>query len=236
MMFTGFSYGHTATLGHDSSVADIIVVELFTSQGCNSCPPADDILADLAKQDNILALSYSVDYWNYMGWEDTLAQPDCTLRQKNYNRALGKSGVYTPQMIIQGKFAVIGSREKLIHETMVQAKAGQKTPPSLSFVAVGDNIQIEVGENRSEKRPQATIWVIGYDYAKKVHIKSGELSGQVRTYHNVVQAIKKIGHWTGAEMKISLSPSDIEYGQYDDFAVLLQYSDAGPIIAAAKLR
>ncbi|MCK5426013.1 MAG: DUF1223 domain-containing protein [Emcibacter sp.] len=213
-------------------------MELFTSQGCNLCPPADDILTEFSKQENILALSYSVDYWNYLGWEDTLARPECTLRQKKYNITLGKNGIYTPQMIIQGDHDVIGSRQdlidKMVEDVRQTTRDYQPTGLDITFDLTGGMIDLRISGNENET--SATIWIVGYDFEKTVNIKRGELSGQVRKYHNVVQAIKRIGRWTGEDVKLTLSRKDIGDVNYDAYALLLQAHETGPIIAAAKLR
>ncbi len=224
-------------MGHDGD-KNLVVVELFTSQGCNLCPPADAILADFSTQENILALSYSVDYWNYLGWVDTLAKPECTLRQKKYNTSLGKNGVYTPQMIIQGAHDIIGSQgsqaNKMVDLVRINATELQRQDLEITFDLMGDMIDLKIGTHETET--PATIWVIGYDYIKTVNIQKGELGGQVREYHNVVQSIKRVGSWTGEEVRLTLSRNDIGDGEYDAYALLLQAQETGPIIAAAKLK
>ncbi len=219
-------------------VEPLIVVELFTSQGCSSCPPADEILAELSQQKNILALSYSVDYWNYLGWKDTLAQPDCSLRQKAYNKSLGLGGVYTPQMVVQGRRDVIGSRADLVAKFIDQAKITlqEVSAPEIIFMRRGDMMFLNISASALRNNAPATIWVIGYDFKKIVPIKKGELAGQVRTYHNVVRSIKRLGSWMGEETRLSLSPEDLGSGKYDAYAVLLQAQETGPIITAAKLK
>ncbi|PCI32897.1 MAG: DUF1223 domain-containing protein [Alphaproteobacteria bacterium] len=213
---------------------DLVVVELFTSQGCNLCPPADKILAEFSQQDNILALSYSVDYWNYLGWKDTLAMAACTSRQKNYNISLGKNGVYTPQMIIQGSHDVIGSRRDLARDKVDQARGASRLKgQQISFTLSGDMIELSL--SAQERKKSATIWVIGYDFEKTVAIKRGELAGQVGTYRNVVQAIKRVVRWRGEAIKLTLSLKDIGEGSYDGYALLVQEGDTGPILAARKI-
>lgn len=238
LLLSGISISYAETARAGDSDHDLVVVELFTSQGCNLCPPADDILAEFSKKENILALSYSVDYWNYLGWEDTLAKPECTIRQKKYNITLGKNGVYTPQMIIQGDHDVIGSRLDLINNLVDTARRNarehQLTEPEIIFDLTGDMIDLSISGRGNES--SATIWIIGYDYEKTVNIKRGELGGQIRKYHNVVQAIKRIGSWTGKDIKLTLSRQDIGESEYDAYALLLQAHETGPIIAAAKLQ
>lgn len=213
----------------------LVVVELFTSQGCSSCPPADDLLAELGKGENILALSYSVDYWNFLGWEDTFSQPDCTLRQKKYNNALGKNGVYTPQMIIQGAGDLVGSRRDLANRMISAArkKTAHYPAPEITFETDGDMINLNIAAIKD--KPKGTIWVIGYNKMESVDILRGEQAGHRRSYHNVVHAIKRIGSWMGQEVKLTLSKADIGRKAYDAYALLLQDGEVGPIIAAAKL-
>lgn len=215
----------------------LVVVELFTSQGCASCPPADKILSELNQQSDILALSYFVDYWNYLGWEDTFAQKGCTIRQKKYSRALGKSGVYTPQMVVQGTSDIVGSRKAQVQEMVDSARQKAvkkaKDAPKITFDPMGDMIDLKVSAGPHGKN--ATIWIIGYDYEKTVDIKWGEQGGNRRRYHNVVQSIKRIGSWMGEEIKLTLSKKDIGAVPYDAYAVILQEDETGPIVAAAKL-
>lgn len=213
---------------------DLVVVELFTSQGCNLCPPADKILAEFSRQDNILALSYSVDYWNYLGWKDTLAMAGCTSRQKSYNLTLGKNGVYTPQMIIQGTHDVIGSRRDLARDRIARARGASRLQGlDITFILSGDMFELSLRAQKT-KEP-ATIWIMGYDFEKTVAIKMGELAGQVRSYRNVVQAIKRVGSWRGQEVKLTLSMKDIGEGAYDAYALLVQDGETGPILAARKI-
>lgn len=223
----------------DASRQNLVVVELFTSQGCSSCPPADDVLAEFSRQGDILALSYSVDFWDYLGWKDTFAQPDCVIRQRKYNIALGKSGIYTPQMIIQGARDLIGSRRQVARQMVARMRADmaarKQAAPDINFASSGKMINLRIGALMTGGGPVATIWVIGYDHEKTVAIASGELKGQVRKYHNVVQAIKRIGSWMGKDTRLTLSPQDIGDRDYDGYALLLQTRETGPIIAAAKL-
>lgn len=228
---------HAFSNGDENAAGGLVVLELFTSQGCNSCPPADDILAAYSRRDNILALSFSVDYWNYLGWKDTLAQPDCTERQKKYNAALGKSGVYTPQLIIQGAQEVVGSKKEridaIVTATFHELKNRRQTAPRISFAPVDDMIELWIGAG--ENAENATIWIIGYDFEKTVKIRGGELKGQVRSYHNVVRSIKRVGSWMGQEIKLTLSEDDLGGGGHDAYALLLQQGEVGPILTAARL-
>ncbi|VAV91700.1 hypothetical protein that often co-occurs with aconitase [hydrothermal vent metagenome] len=231
-MNTGLAQARSESAGEGGQ--SLVVVELFTSQGCNSCPPADEVLAKLSMRKDVLALSYSVDYWNYLGWKDTLAQPDCTIRQRKYNISLGKNGVYTPQMIIQGARDVIGSKGDLVKQIITDTVPVRLSDLDITFDQSGDMINLRIGASDGE--PAATIWVIGYDFERTVDIRGGENAGQTRTYHNVVQSIKRIGSWMGQEVRLTLSRQDLGTGNYDAYALLLQSRETGPIIAAVKLK
>jgi len=239
VMFLTFSISRAASPDGNTSPQNLVVVELFTSQGCSSCPPADDVLAGFSRQADILALSYSVDFWDYLGWKDTFAQPDCVIRQRKYNVSLGKSGIYTPQMIIQGARDLVGSRQRIAKRVVARMRADmtaqQPATPDIIFTLSGNMIDLRIGPRRTGSDIRATIWVIGYDYEKTVTITGGELKGQIRKYHNVVQAIKRIGSWRGEDIRLTLSRQDIGERDYDGYALLLQTRETGPIIAAAKL-
>ena len=209
------------------------VVELFTSQGCSSCPPADDLLRDLSKEENILALSFSVDYWNYLGWKDIFARPEFTERQKNYNRILSRGEVYTPQMIINGRSAVVGSRRDLVAQQLTTQQEFPINGPEISLYYQDDMINLTIGGG-TVKEP-ATIWMVAYDSQRSVRIKSGELAGQTRHYSNVVRGLTQIGNWTGREVMLSLDPAKITAETCDNYAVLVQEQGTGTILSAARI-
>lgn len=235
------SISHADSIAANANGQNLVVVELFTSQGCNSCPPADAVLADFSTQENVLALSYSIDYWDYLGWKDTLGQPECTARQKKYNATMGKSGVYTPQMIIQGSQDLIGSQGGLADEMVKRARQNitelQPAGFAMSFEYMDEMIDLKINASANDGKVEkaATIWIIGYDFEETVTIDSGELKGQTRKYHNVVKSIKRIGSWMGEEIKLTLSKQDLGDAEYDAYAVLLQHDEIGPIIAAARI-
>ncbi len=240
VIFLTFGISRAESPDGKLSLQNPVVVELFTSQGCSSCPPADDVLAEFSRQKDILALSYSVDFWDYLGWKDTFAQPDCVIRQRKYNISLGKSGIYTPQMIIQGTHDLVGSRQQTAKRMVARMRADmtarQQATPDIIFTLAGNMIDLGISPRKTGSSPRATIWIIGYDYEKTVTITDGELKGQIKKYHNVVQAIKRIGSWRGKDIRLTLSRQDIGERDYDGYALLLQTGGTGPIIAAAKLK
>ncbi|WP_321395338.1 DUF1223 domain-containing protein [Emcibacter sp.] len=210
------------------------VVELFTSQGCSSCPPADDLLRKLSLEENILALSYSVDYWNYLGWKDIFARPEFTKRQKHYSRILSRGEVYTPQMIINGRSAVVGSRQDMVQKYIDEQAEKPVIGPEISLYLQDDMINLTVS---SGSAAEATgIWLVAYDTVRSVKIKSGELAGQTREYVNVVRGLKRIGSWTGREVMLSLDPAEAASEKCDNYAILVQQKDTGVILSAARIR
>lgn len=207
----------------------LTVVELYTSQGCSSCPPADIVLKNLTREKDVLALSFAVDYWNYLGWKDIFSQPQFTRRQQDYNRALGREGVFTPQMIINGQKSVVGSRSGQVRRLV---KAAQTKGPDINFQKIADKmLSLRVGEGAGD----ATIWLVGYDTAKEVKIGRGELRGRTQAYHNVVRSLKHIGNWMGEEIKLTFASDEMSGVKCDNYAILIQQDTTGPILAAARL-
>src|SRR5579883_1661955 len=164
-----------------------VVVELFTSQGCSSCPPADELLGTLAKDPSILALTEPVDYWDYLGWKDTLASPLFTKRQRDYAAGRGSASVYTPEMIIEGSRDVIGSRRS---EVLAAIEAAKTLPMvSVSLLHAPGGLKAEIGAGPAAV---ATIWMVTFQRAVSVAIGRGENSGRRIDYSNVVRAIDPV--------------------------------------------
>jgi hypothetical protein len=213
------------------------VIELFTSQGCSSCPPADALLAEYAGRDDILALSFNVDYWDMLGWKDTLASHDNTERQRNYALARGDGQVYTPQAVIDGRTHVVGSNRAAI-ERALSADDGLPVPISLSLS--GDSLSVAIGERAAADLPHATLWLVLYDRSVTVPIERGENTGRTITYSNVVRRLRPITMWKGEPMAVDLPKSEIKQAKVGSCAVLLQAeSDGGlpgRILGAAAIR
>jgi hypothetical protein len=213
------------------------VVELFTSQGCSSCPAADRLLAEYADRSDVLALSYNVDYWDYLGWKDTLANHDFSQRQRDYSAARGDGDVYTPQAVIDGRNHVPGSLRADIEGAIAANSGGLSVP--INLTAHGDAVTVDIGASPSTM-PHATLWLVMYDRAVTVPITRGENSGKTITYTNVVRKMRPIAMWTGAAMSVDLAKSEMEHAKADSCAVLLQteLKDGlpGPILGAATLR
>lgn len=214
------------------------VVELFTSQGCSSCPPADAVLGEMAGRSDVLALSFNVDYWDYLGWKDTLADPIFTARQKAYAHSRGDRAVYTPQAVINGMMHAVGS-DRMGLKNALQSTGDRidKKAIDISVRRDGDTMVVETGKGRgilSWPKP-ATIWMVVFDDARTVKIERGENRGRTITYKNVVRRIEPIGTWKGDAMTLRVPlPADGNAR----CAVFLQEGNGrapGAILGAAKL-
>jgi hypothetical protein len=176
-----------------------VVVELFQSQGCSSCPPANLALNAIADRRDVIALNFSVTYWDRLGWKDIFGDPKYTQRQYDYAAALGDSNVYTPQVILNGKRAIVGNRPGEI-DRAVAATAGLSGGPVISGNANTANVGAGTGK--------AVVWLVRYDpRLQKVTIKSGENSGRNLAHKNIVRQLVKLGEWNGKAANYSLPAS-----------------------------
>lgn len=206
-----------------ASGAAPVVVELFTSQGCSSCPPADDVLAALSEKPGIVALSFGVTYWDKLGWKDTFATPEYTERQRDYATALGNRSVFTPQIVVNGRADAVGSRRSDV-EALIASARRQPDGPSISITAD----QVAVGAGRTPRA--ADIWLVRYDpRTVQVAIRRGENGGRTLPHKNVVRSLVRIGGWNGAPAVFPLPPAPAGLNT----AVLVQARNGGPILAAA---
>jgi hypothetical protein len=215
------------------------VVELFTSQGCNSCPPADALFGELAARKDLVTLAYHVDYWDYLGWRDTLARPENTERQRDYGKALGLRSVYTPQAVINGRMHVNGAkRAKVAGAIEAQSRAGEGPVVELKARREGDIFVIEAGPAPTKARAKAHLVLVFYDAAQPVEIGRGENAGATIIYRNPVTDLQTAGMWHGKPARFELPASEID--RKGGCAVLLQAVDRhglpGPILGALILR
>lgn len=214
------------------------VVELFTSQGCSSCPTADALLGRLAQRDDVVAISLSVDYWDYLGWKDTLAQAKFSDRQKAYAKVLGDGMLYTPQAVVNGLAHANGSDadkiERAIEKTS-ESFAASQVPVRLS--AVDGKLVVNVGAApQGETAKEATVWLAVIAKSVDVPITRGENKGKTITYANVVRELIPIGMWNGKPMTVQLERHSIMHAGADRCAVLVQQGRAGPIVGAALMK
>jgi hypothetical protein len=212
------------------------VVELFTSQGCNSCPPADAVFTDMVKRKDIIALAYHVTYWDYLGWRDTLANGDNTQRQYAYGKAFGIRSVYTPQAVINGRVHVNGAKREAVDGSIrTLAKVGEGLSVDIKATVSGDVVVIEVG---SGAPVAAHLLLVGYDAANPVAIRHGENSGNVITYWNAVTDMQTAGMWHGKPVRFEL-PAAMVNSQGGAVALLQAVKAGGlpgAILGAAVIR
>ncbi|HUN52011.1 MAG TPA: DUF1223 domain-containing protein [Candidatus Sulfotelmatobacter sp.] len=207
------------------------VIELFTSEGCSSCPPADAYFGELAKRSDVIALSYHVDYWDYLGWKDSYASKIMTERQRAYGQSLGSNYVYTPQMVIGGAADAVGSDRVAVNRAIaLREKSAVHIPLAVSQAKDGKLI-VEVPSAKTKH--DAVLWLIRYDSKHSVAIEHGENSGSTLTYYNVVRNIEKLGSWNGQATKIDVDPATLS--DADHALVLLQTDGTGPILGYARL-
>jgi len=212
---------------------DVVVVELFTSQGCEKCPPANMLMEDLSRDKTVVSLSWHVDYWDFMGWQDTMAKPAFTERQKAYNEALGRKGVYTPQAIINGRRQVAGSNKMDLYEIIHNSKASDEMPVTVIFE--GDLSSLKIKMNGPETAEGAVIKIIWLESLQRIKISDGKNAGKTITYVNVVKNVKNIGVFQGEDLTIPLELNDADRNGADRIVVLLQMGETGPILGAAKI-
>ena len=211
------------------------VVELYTSQGCYSCPPADSLLGELAARDDVIGLSFHVDYWDYIGWKDPFATKDGTARQRVYAGTLNKRYVYTPQMVIAGTIDVVGSDRRAVDQAIGTAR--DSAPFNLILRQDrGDNGEITVSVPEAEYDGEADIWLVAYDDKHTTEILRGENRGKTLSYHNVVRDIRRVGTWSGEQVTIDLPAGEMASNGRDGCVVIIQAANQGPILGAAKLR
>jgi hypothetical protein len=198
------------------------VVELFTSQGCSSCPAADHLLGELSKDPDVLALSLPIDYWDYLGWKDTLADARHTARQRAYSAMRGDRAVYTPQIVINGIAQALGSDKSAIERAVAQSHrnaAVLSIPVTLSVNK--DAVTVKMSGNQGEPR-SAEVWLCPLTRAVQVHIGRGENRGKTVTYTNVVRGWIKLGTWTGKNEIWNVPIGELESSGADALAVLVQ--------------
>ncbi|HEX9462138.1 MAG TPA: DUF1223 domain-containing protein [Alphaproteobacteria bacterium] len=200
-----------------------VVVELFTSQGCNSCPPADAYLAELARQPGILPLAYHIDYWDRLGWRDPFSSPAATARQTDYAHALRLKTVYTPQMVINGRYDAVGSDRREVAAAIAAAGSSTGAVP-VELLAENGALSVRLGAGIGQGR----VFLIAYDLRHETRVRGGENAGRTLVNTNIVRAIEELGAWTGGALTRSRPLPPPGTG----IAVLLQSSD-GAIIGAA---
>ena len=208
-----------------------VVIELFTSQGCSSCPPADLLARRLAKDDSLLVITRPVTYWDRLGWKDTLAKESNTALQRAYaaKRHEG-SGVYTPQMVVNGGGGAVGSRENDIRSLVRRA---DRSGPSITAATDARGQMIVKISGKSDY--MAGVSLIALSSSETVRVGRGENGGRTMHYVNVVKAERNLGSWRGKTMSITVPPENFRTNGADKYAIVVQRPGAGPIVAAKLL-
>ena len=211
--------------GQAADASHPVVIELFQSQGCSSCPPANANVNALSERADVLALSFSVTYWDRLGWKDTFAKGQFTDRQWQYARAMHQGNVYTPQVVVNGRVEGVGADRGEIEALMSRANRAATGP---AVIISGGSVEIGAG---SAPAQTADVWLVRYDpRTLEVPVLRGENAGKTLPHRNIVREMVRLGDWSGRAERFSL-PAD---GSGLGTAVLVQTYGAGPILAAAK--
>ena len=213
------------------------VIDLFTSQGCSACPPAVVLLESYAKRRDVMALSLPVDYWDYLGWKDTLASTKNSERQRAYAKTRGDGAVYTPQVVVNGAGHAVGSDRSQIERQIAKTAMtfAEKRVP-MRFWRTSSMIIVEIAaSDANTEAKQATIWLAPVEDAVEVAIQRGENLGKTLKYFNVVHELEPIGVWTGKAMRIQIAAQPFIKPGNMRYAVLMQEGTTGLIIGAAWL-
>jgi hypothetical protein len=213
------------------------VVELFTSQGCSSCPPADKIIGELAKDPNVIALSMPIDYWDYLGWKDTLADSRFSARQKAYSHMRGDRDVYTPQVVVNGSVHLIGSDRAGIEGAIKDtSKATGVMSVPVTMTLAGKLLNVSVAASKGPAVAHGEVWICSVSKAIPISIGRGENRGQEITYHNVVRNLLKVGDWNGSSGSWTIPLENISREGVDAAVVYVQDGSRdkpGPMLGAA---
>lgn len=201
------------------------IVELFTSQGCSSCPPAEAAIGKVADRPDVIALSFNVTYWDHLGWKDTFARPEFTDRQVAYAKALGQGAPYTPEVVAGGRTGGVGNTPRGVDALIAKGR----TTPTTTITAAGGKVTVAAGV---APRKGADVWLVSYDpRIIQVPVKAGENTGKTLPQRNVVRGLKRLGAWTGQAASYAAPAADPALKR----VVIVQGRDAGPILAVARL-
>jgi hypothetical protein len=221
------TFAPLAALGQSSPV----VLELYTSQGCSSCPAADALLTELAGREGVIALALHVDYWDYLGWKDSFARPEFTKRQRAYAKAARSRSIFTPELIVQGESRVKGHDAERIDDAIARQQS-RPAEADLELSRDGDALEIRITPRPGAEPGPAAVHLVRFIPSQQVAIEAGENAGREITYSNIVTDWQTIGHWDG------LAPAELRYeGMAGDepLAVIVQRTRMGPVITAAEL-
>lgn len=216
-----------ALLCSSSAVAQPVVVELFTSQGCSSCPPADEFLGELARRPDIIALAYHVDYWDDLGWKDRYSLPVASQRQRGYVKRLSRAGAFTPQIVVSGDTSLVGSNRTEIK----RAIEGDRDALAIKLSKAGGNLQVQFTE---AWREPMEVYLVSYLASATDKIERGENARRTLKHFNVVRSFKRLGTWSGKPQQMSAPIAELPKDA-TSVAVILQRKNQGAIAGAAML-
>jgi hypothetical protein len=224
--------------GLQASSRTPVFVELFTSQGCSSCPPADKFMGELTKRPGVVGVTFNVDYWDYLGWRDTLGSPAHSRRQREYAARRGDGRVYTPQMVINGRTHEVGShRRAVLAEIERQSAMPDRYFVPIELSADGSELAVDVGGGPTDRIIQAsTLWVLSITPEVAVKIRRGENAGREIRYYNVVRQMTPVGMWKGDAITQRLPKSQFLTGGNTMCAAVLQVDGGGPILGCGLMR
>jgi hypothetical protein len=208
-----------------------VLVELFTSQGCSDCPPADKLAGELKARPGVHVVSLNVDYWDYLGWHDTLGKAQYSQRQNEYAKVRGDNQVYTPQMVINGATHVVGSSRSAVDAAIAAAQSSQANVP-VSVSMLGGNIDVHLGDAPGES---GTLWLYGVAPLVNVAIGRGENSGKDVAYHNVARQLISAGSWEGSAKSFSLAHSSVFAGDCTSCIAVLQKGHVGRVLGISSI-
>ena len=211
-----------------------VVVELFTSQGCSSCPPADRLLGDLANRRDILALSFHVDYWNYLGWKDPFSRRWATVRQRAYAWSMKRASVYTPQAVVNGRYQAVGSNRGAVSGMIRRAQDDGAAPVAVTVKRMpGGKLDVTIEPGASRSAAVANVWLVLFDKARTTDIPKGENAGKKLTYHHVVREFRMIGDYAGKLVhRVVSAKGKAGAAPYYGAAILVQQPRGGRVIGA----
>ena len=216
------------------------VVELFTSQGCGSCPPADRLASDLSAKGDTLVLTLSVDYWDYLGWKDTLASPANSARQRAYAMSRGDRKIFTPQVVVNGRESVIGGDQRAVEAAITRAQSGTELALPVALSVEDGRIEVAVsGPRKAIAEGHGEVWAFAIRSAREVQIARGENAGRKVMYANVVRHMTRLGVWDGGPARFEVPASEVMGPDSDGVAVLVQAGNGGKpgvILGAARTK
>jgi len=218
-----------APLRERDATVQPVVVELFTAQGCSGCPEANRTLEAVANAPGVIALTYGVGYWDYLGWSDTFAKPEFAARQQAYRQALKLRNVSTPQVVVDGRRQVSGARPPELQAAIDAEAAARLHPPEIEFRETGD--RVGVGSGRPPRGGAEILAVVYQPGLQTVEVRQGDNRGQAVRHVNVVREVRRLGDWTGRPVLFAL-PGDSS--SEDNVVVLVQAKADRRILSAAR--